>query len=73
MPGQDGAALPRSPLQPTRHVAPARHFLLDKELQICKLLIRLLGLLANAGLELSTLSFMRLNVTAHSELTRGLG
>lgn len=46
---------------------------LGKELQIFPLLIWLLGLIANAGLELHIQSFMRLNVTASSELTRGLG
>lgn len=73
MPGQCGAAQLRSSLQPMRHVIPAWPFLLDKELQISKLLIWLLGLIANAGLELSILSFTRLNVTACGKLTRGLG
>lgn len=44
---------------------------LGKELQIFPLLIWLLGLIANAGLELHIQSFMRLNVTASSELTGG--
>lgn len=61
------------PKLPSRAVPPAQRLLLDKELQVLRLLIWLCGLVVNPSLKLSVSSFTRLNAAARRELTRGPG